>query len=103
MKNLKKYIVVLAIVCAVIIIVQIISKYFGLNMNQGILIEIISVILALLVSLGIIDKEDTNEDDSFKEIQNQIEQDIKDNVDLEDASNNDTIKDTETDNQKDDT
>lgn len=88
MKDLKKYIIALSIVCAIIIIVQIICKYFGLNINQGILIEIVSVILALLVSLGIINKEGSK-DENFSELKEEIKKDLQENIEQNKASKDD--------------
>lgn len=95
MNNFKKYSIVISIIGAVIILVQILANHFNLSLDQNIIIEVVSVIIAMLISIGVIKKQSTN----IKDIKEQVKQDLQNTTNPTQTNPTDTQTSTQQDNK----
>ncbi len=75
MKSIKDYAVLLGVISAVIALVQIIASVFNFGLDINLIVETISIILAVLVTVGVINKKDST-NKSIKELQEDIKSDL---------------------------
>lgn len=97
MNNFKKYSIVISIIGAVIILVQILANHFNLSLDQNIIIEVVSVIIAMLISIGVIKKQSTST--NIKDIKEQVKQDLQNTTNPTQTNPTDTQTSTQQDNK----
>ena len=90
MNKLKKYSFYIGIVGSILSVVGFVLDFFGAINVLPIIIDIVVIISVVLVSLGVVEKEDKTD------LKDQIESDIKSKVELPNTlkKDNDTDKDT---------
>ena len=97
MNNFKKYSIVISIIGAVIILVQVLANHFNLSLDQNIIIEVVSVIIAMLISIGVIKKQSTST--NIKDIKEQVKQDLQNTTNPTQTNPTDTQTSTQQDNK----
>ena len=90
MKNSLKYGVTITIAAIAVSLVQFVCEFLGLNIDINILIDVASVIIAVLIVLGVIKR---SEDIDAEKLRGEIKDDIEDKLDELDAkkSSEDTL------------
>ncbi|MDR0850332.1 MAG: hypothetical protein LBN07_02475 [Christensenellaceae bacterium] len=78
MKSTLKYGVTITIAAMAVSIVQFVCGFLGFDIDVNILIDIASVIMAVLVVLGVVKRAETIDTDELK---GQIKDDLKDKLD----------------------
>ena len=89
MKSIKDYAVLLGVISAVIALVQIIASVFNLGLDINLIVETISIILAVLVTVGVINKKDSA-NKSIKDLQEDIKNDLIDSTNQKDEDTSKT-------------
>ncbi len=97
MNNLKKYSIIISIIGAVVILVQILATHFNLSLDQNIIIEVASVIIAILISIGVIKKQSAST--NIKDISEQVKQDLQNTTNPTQTKPTDTQTLTQEDNK----
>ena len=69
---LKSYKFWITLSCCIVIVLEVISKIVGFNIDKYLMISLLSSVCMLLISLGVIDVDDKSKED--------IEDDIKDKL-----------------------
>lgn len=79
--NIKSLSIWVSIVCVVIMFVQIVLNLLNINFEFKLIIEIFSYVLAILVSIGILNSK--LKDKSVEEIKQTIEEEINNNIEID--------------------
>lgn len=78
--NFKKLSFWLSLICCVLVVVQIVLSYFNAKFELKIVVEIISLVLAVLVSFGVLSStKDKNVLEIREDIKNEINSQLNNN------------------------